>query len=274
MSNEANNPIQNQAPQATDQQPVVEQQQQQQQTKQPDPSSERFAQLARKEKSLRAQARQLQEQQKSIQEQLSKSQSEWQNRIKSDPLTVLAEAGLNHDDIANIILNSKPEDIELKRIKSELQSLKSNQQEQFTKIQESQKAAYEQAVKQVSREVQNLVNGNEAYETIRATKSYDAVVELIKQTYNEDGVLLSAEEASDMVEEYLTDEAMSLAKLKKIQSKLAPQEPQEPVQKTQSNQKPQITTKTLTNSVTTSSKPLSAKDRRERAIAAFKGQLK
>jgi hypothetical protein len=250
------------------------QQQEQAKVNQPDPSAERFAQLARKEKALRAQARQLQEQQRSMQEQMSKSQSEWQSRVKSDPISVLAEAGLSHDDIANIILNSKPEDLELKRIKSELQALKSNQQEQFTKIQESQTAAYEQAVKQVSREVQNLVNSDEAYETIRATKSYDAVVELIKQTYNEDGVLLNAKEASDMVEEYLTDEAMSLAKLKKIQSKLAPQEPEKPVQQTSSNQKPQITTKTLTNSVTTSSKPMSAKDRRERAIAAFKGNLK
>jgi hypothetical protein len=250
------------------------QQSEQPKVNQPDPSAERFAQLARKEKALRAQARQLQEQQKSIQEQMSKSQNEWRDRIKSDPLSILAEAGLTHDDIANMLLNSKPEDVELKRIKSELQAIKSSQQEQFTKIQESQKAAYEQAVKQVSREVQNLVNSNEAYETIRATKSYDAVVELIKQTYDEDGILLSAEEASDMVEEYLTDEAMSLAKLKKIQSKLVPQEPSNPEQQTQSNQKPQITTKTLTNTVTASSKPLSAKDRRERAIMAFKGQLK
>jgi len=237
-----------------------------------DPSSDRFAQLARKEKAIRAQARQLQEQQKAIQEQQIKQQSEWKTRLKSDPLAILAEAGLSYDDLTNAILNSKPEDVEMRRIKSELEYLKNNQQEQFSKIQESQKAAYEQAVKQVSREVKNLVDSNDSYETIKATKSYDAVVELIKQTYNEDGVLLSAGEASDMVEEYLTDEAMSLAKLKKIQSKLVPQEA--PAQQPQSSQKPQITTKTLTNTVTTSSKPLSAKDRRERAIAAFKGELK
>lgn len=251
-----------------------QEQQQEQKPQQPDPAAERFAQLARKEKALRAQARQLQEQQRSIQEQMTKSQSEWQGRIKNDPLSVLAEAGLTHDDIANLLLNSRPEDVELKRIKSELQAIKSSQQEQLNKFQESQQAAYEQAVKQVRREVDMLVNGNDAYETVRATKSQDAVVELIKTTYDEDGVLLSADEAATMVEEYLVNEATSLAKLKKIQSKLVPQEPQIPAEQTQQAQKPQITTRTLTNTITASSKPLSAKDRRERAIMAFKGQLK
>lgn len=267
MSDEVKAPIQ--AEQAPQQEKPIEQQ-----TPKVDPSADRFAQLARKEKALRAQARQLQEQQRSMQEQLTKSQSEWKERVKSDPLTLLAEAGLTHDDITNLLLNSKPEDVELKRIKSELQALKSSQEEQFTKIQESQKAAYEQAVKQVRREVDILVNSNDAYETIKATNSQDAVVELIKQTYDEDGVLLSAEEASSMVEEYLTDEAMSLAKLKKIQSKLVPQEPSTPALETQQAQKPQVTTRTLTNTISASSKPLSAKDRRERAIMAFKGQLK
>lgn len=266
MSDEVKAPIAPQAP--------VEQTQQEPKAPQQDQSAERFAQLARKEKALRAQARQLQEQQRSIQEQLTKSQSEWQGRVKSDPLTVLAEAGLTHDDIANLLLNSRPEDVELKRIKSELQAIKSSQQEQYNKIQESQKAAYEQAVKQVSREVNMVVNSDEAYETIRATKSQDAVVELIKSTYDEEGVLLSADEAAAMVEEYLVNEATSLAKLKKIQSKLAPQEPEIPAEQTQQTQKPQITTKTLTNTITASSKPLTAKDRRERAIMAFKGQLK
>lgn len=266
MSDEVKAPIQ------AEQAPQQEQQQEQQEPK-VDPSAERFAQLARKEKALRAQARQLQEQQRSMQEQLTKSQSEWKERVKSDPLTLLAEAGLTHDDIANLLLNSRPEDVELKRIKSELQAIKNSQQEQFTKIQESQQAAYEQAVKQVSREVNMLIDGNEAYETIKATKSQDAVVELIKSTYNEDGILLSAEEAADMVEAYLTEEATSLAKLKKIQSKLAPQEPIIPAQQPQQTKKPQITT-TLTNNANASSKPLSAKDRRERAIMAFKGQLK
>lgn len=274
MSNEVKAPV---APIAAEQtlettqqseQPVVEQNPKIQQ------SDERFAQLARKEKAIRAQARQLQEQQKSLQEHQSKMADEWKNRLKNDTLAVLAEAGLTHDDVAGVLLNSRPEEVEIKRIKSELKNLRDAQQSHFEKLQEQQKAAYEQAVKQVSREVKMLVDGDEAYETIRATGSYDAVVELIKQTYDEDGVLLSAEEAAALVEDYLTDEALSLAKLKKVQSKLAPPEAAQSGSEDKSSQKPQITTKTLTNTVTASSKPLTNKGRRERAIAAFKGQLK
>ena len=267
MSNEVKGTV---APIAPEQQePIVEQQPQQ-----PDQSAERFAQLARKEKALRAQARQLQEQQKAWQEQQAKSQSSWKDQVKNDPLSVLAEAGLTHDQIAEMLLNSRPDDMEMRRVKAELQALKNAQQEQFSKIQDAQKAAYEQAVKQVSREVNMLVDGNEAYETIKATKSQAAVVELIKQTYDEDGVLLSAEEAADMVEEYLTDEALTLAKLKKVQSKLAPPEAAQSGDEVQQNQKPLIQTKTLTNTVTTASKPMTKADRRARAIAAFKGELK
>jgi hypothetical protein len=270
MSNEVKGAV---APVATEQQeqtPVVEQQKAQQ----PDPAQERFAQLARKEKALRSQARQLQEQQRAIQEQQAKAQSSLTERLKSDPLSVLAEAGLTHDQIAEALLNSRPDDIELRRIKAELQSIKNSQQEQFTKIQDAQKAAYEQAVKQVSREVKMLVDGNEAYETIQSAKAHEAVVELIKQTYDEDGVLLSAEEAADMVEEYLLDEALTMAKLKKVQSKLAPPVAADSGTEVPQGQKPQIQTKTLTNTIVSSSKPLSNKDRRARAIAAFKGELK
>lgn len=269
MSNEVKAPTAPEAVEASTETQVTEQK-----APQVDQSQERFAQLARKEKALRAQARQLQEQQRAIQEQQAKAQSSWKDQLKTDPLAVLAEAGLTHDQIAEMLLNSRPDDIELKRIKAELKAIKDSQQDQFTKIQEQQKAAYEQAVKQVSREVNQLVSSNEAYETIRATNSQEAVVELIKQTYDEDGVLLSAEEAADMVEEYLTDEALSLAKLKKVQSKLAPSEAAPSDSEASQVQKPQITTKTLTNTVTASSKPLTNKDRRARAIAAFKGELK
>lgn len=271
MSNEVKGAV---APVATEEQPKEQTPVVEQQAKQPDPAQERFAQLARKEKALRAQARQLQEQQKQWQEQQAKSQNSWKDQLKSDPLSILAEAGLTHDQIAEMLLNSRPEDVELKRIKAELKAIKDSQQDQFTKIQEQQKAAYEQAVKQVSREVNMLVNSNEAFETIRATNSQEAVVELIKQTYDEDGVLLSAEEAAEMVEEYLTDEALTLAKLKKVQSKLAPAEAAQSVSEEQTSQKPLIQTKTLTNTVTTSSKPMTKADRRARAIAAFKGELK
>jgi hypothetical protein len=235
-----------------------------------------WAQLARKEKALRYQARQLQQQQKAFQEQQAKvvPQQDWKERIKSDAIGMLAEAGLSHEDLTQLVLNSKPEDIQLRQLKAEMQSIKDSQKNTLSQVEQSQKQAYNQAIKQLTREVKMLVDGNDAYETIGATGSQSAVVALIEQTYKEDGILLSAEEASSQVEDYLVEEALNLSKLKKIQSKLSPPVVEQP-QKTTPSQKTNVQTKTLTNAITQrTTTPSSAKALRERAIAAFNGQLK
>jgi hypothetical protein len=93
-------------------------------------------------------------------------------------------------------------------------------------------------------------------------------VELIERTFKQYGVLLSVEDAAKQVEDYLVEEAFKLTKLKKIQQRLAPA--QKPVEAKLEPQKQPQTLKTLTNAVSSSGRV----SVRERAIAAFKGQLK
>lgn len=239
------------------------------------PDAERFAQLARKEKALRIQARQMQEQKKAFEEQQAKiqPQQDWKPRLKTDLIGMLAEAGLTHEEAANALLNSRPEDVQLRSLKAEIQALKDAQTKTVSDVEASQKKAYDQAVKQLTREVTLLVDGNDAYETIKATKSQEAVVSLIEQTYKDDGILLSAEEASQQVEEYLLEEAVNLSKLKKVQKVLSPPVEEAPAQKTVPTRSEP--TKTLTHAITQSStSSLSVREKRARAIAAFNGQLK
>lgn len=237
--------------------------------------AERFNQLARKEKSLRAQARQLQEQKRQLDEMQYKAQSQqddWKPRLKTDLVGLLAEAGMTHEEAANALLNARPEDMQMRQLKAEIQSLRDAQNKTVSEAEASQKRAYDQAVKQLTREVNILVGSNEAFETIQATKSQDAVVALIERTYKEDGILLSANEAAQQVEDYLLEEALNVSKLKKVQSKLSPPVEQIPAQKTQ--QVRSEPTKTLTNAISQMSSSSLAKDKRMRAIAAFQGQLK
>ena len=247
-----------------------------------DPDKERFAHLARLEKQLRAQAREIQRQAKVL-EQSQKptaTPSDWKQELKIDPIGKLQQAGYTKDEIANMLLGQQADPVqeEIRGLKAQIEALKGSQDESVKKIQASQTDAYERAVKQVAREVNNLVLTDEAYATIRASKAQDSVVELIKSTYEEDGILLTAIEAAKQVEDYLLDEAVELAKLQKVQAKLVP-----PTTETKSEQKIPVTSRKASNTITTqprtltnnltSSSSSSISDRRQRAIMAFKGQL-
>ena len=73
------------------------------------------------------------------------------------------------------------------------------------------------------------------------------------------------------VEEYLVEEAAKLARLSKIQQKLAP--PQAPQKQAETSQQQGL--KTLTQNLTTGNAPkkLTDAERRARAMLAFQGKL-
>ena len=133
----------------------------------------------------------------------------------------------------------------------------------------------EAAVKQIEFDVNDLVTNDPSYEAIRIGGHQADVVQLITETYKQDGILLSVEEAAQQVEEYVTEQYLKLTSINKIKSKLTQSDATKATstpEKTDSGQQPGQTQslKTLTNSVG-SSRQLTA---RERAELAFKGQLK
>lgn len=270
MSQEAMKPIVPAAPETAQQEQKKESSAQQ--------SDPRMEQLAKRERAFRAQQRQFQQEQAEFKQQQEKLKStpdlSWKENLKKDPIAVLAEAGFTHEQIAQQLINRSPESLEMKQLRAEIADLRKEQKDTFEKVNSTQSKAYEQALKQVARDVKITVHGNEEFELInsKGTVGHDAVVEYIKSTYEEDGILLSADEAAKEVEEYLLEEATALAKLKKVQAKLTPPEVlKNPEQKTQTQQK----TQTLTNQATTStpSGKLDSKERKQRAILAFQGLL-
>jgi len=108
-----------------------------------------------------------------------------------------------------------------------------------------------------------------SYEAIRKTNSIKDVVDLIEETFKEDGTILSVEEACREVEDHLVEKLSSYSsQISKIQQRMKANA--RPSQQQQANTTQQRAPKpTLTNSVS-SSKKLSAK---ERAVLAFRGEL-
>lgn len=260
-----------------------------------EPISKQLAILARKEKALRAREAQMKQELRAkedalkakeaeiLQRNQSLDQSKYisKDRLKQDTLTALAELGITYEDITNQQINVGQENPQTKAIinelKEELRQLKASQDEAKQSQQTAQQKAYEDAVNQIRRDTKNLVAKNSGdYETIKATNSYEDVVELIKQTYDRDKVLLTVEEAAQEVENYLIEEALKLSRIDKIKKRLQPASTAkasvaQQIQSSEStNTKAQSQPmKTLTNSMGTSGK-LSA---RERALLAFEGKL-
>lgn len=259
--------------------------------------AERMSQFARREKMLRARQRDLDTRLKDIdaREQALKTQNSqydpsktWidKDSLVSDPIGTLGTYGLNQEQLTQMLLNSPDlTQQQIRQLQTQIKSLTEAQTKQSEQLKQGQEESYNQAIKQIKNEVKMMVDGNDEFETIKAMGAQDSVVELIKQTFDTEGYLMTNEEAAKEVENYLIEEAFKFTELKKIKARLSP--PPEvkadikPQAQPQNNSQYKVTTKapippsqvqtpTLSNEMKSASKPLSA---RERAILAFQGKL-
>ncbi len=259
----------------------------------PDPAlSRQFAQMARQEKALRAKAQQqeqawakrdaelkaretaLTQQSQAPSVDLTKYISK--DRLMQDPLSALAEAGTNYDEITQRVINRQPVDPMVQqtidKLEAKIAALEKNNEEGKKSAIDQQTAQYQAAVKQISMDAKALIKSDPvAYEAIIKTGTVKDVVKLIEDTYNKDGILLSVEEAANEVENYLVEENYNMAtKIEKIRKRIGQVAPAQAPAKTSPVAPQQSQMKTLTNAAS-ASRPLTA---RERAIAAFSGKLK
>ncbi len=258
--------------------------------KQEDPASRQFAQLARQERQFRAKVQQqdiahkarladIEAREKALEGKTQFNPDEYvpKSRLKQDALGVLEENGISYDSITERAMTRMPVDPVLQRtidqLNSKIQELEAKSEASTKGFQDSQASAYQSAIKQITNDAIQLVQNNpQDYEAISKTKTVKQVVKLIEDTYNKDGILMTVEEAAQEVENYLVEEnyrmASSIDKIKKRMQTAAQQNATD--EKTPANNQQRQGMKTLTNAAS-SSRQLSAK---ERAILAFKGQLK
>lgn len=235
------------------------------------PSSDRFAILARKEKAMRDRIKAIEEQERGFKtkEQELKSSYIPKERLTQDPLSVLSELGISYDKITEQALaQSNPMESHMKSMKEEIAQLKSIIEQGYKQQQDAQTTQYQNALKQIQFDVGQLVESDADFELIKEMKAHDQVVDLIEHVYKTEGRVLSTKEAAKTVEDYLFENTLKAAKYNKISKALAPkqeevvQQPSKPVTPTLSN-----------NNTVAPSKPLSDKDRIARAIAAFNNKL-
>lgn len=254
-----------------------------------DPLSSQYAVLARKEKAARQRAMKLDQEYKVREAALAAREAQLTEKATQDlsgyipkdkllrnPYGVLNELGVSYDKLTEDALRAQSPEFQAMQqmrdeMREELQQLREEQGNTKKSIQEQQTQAYQQALGQIRNEVKELVYTDPSYEAIKAARATNDVVELIERTFNEDGTLLTVEQAANAVEDYLLEEATKMAQINKVKERLARNsETKQPSTDPKQQATGEKNIKTLTNSVG-STRPLSA---RERALLAFKGELK
>jgi hypothetical protein len=239
---------------------------------------ERFAAIVRREKAMRIKAREQEselakykaqvaeiEQFKLREEEYKQQELQRQERIKADGIGYLLEQGYTTDQITQSLLNQPgPESQLMKSLEAKISKLEKEQQDNIKRQQQEADNNYQNALKTIQRNVDKLVESNPEFEAIQAYAAQKQVTNYIEKVWKAEGEMLDVEDAAKEIEEYLTEQAVGVSKLKKVQSKLAPPTPK-PIQQAAPK------SPTLTNRTAQTTRPLTAK---ERAILAFNRQLK
>jgi len=238
-----------QSSQQEGQEPETEQEPKQEE----DQFSSKFAALSRKEKEIRQREAELEARLKEIEDRNSKLEEEYgkyktlPERLKNQPLDVLAEEGVDFDTLIKMVLENdgKPTtEMQIQQLKDEMQNKYMKELENLrTELEEKEKAAEEQRYNEVIEDYKYELNefidqNSETYELIKLNDAADLVYQVVEEHYNENGRVLSNEEACEHVENYLLDEAKKHLNVNKIKSLLnpepAPQKPR-PEQRTVAN---------------------------------------
>lgn len=247
--------------------------------------SPQFAALAKREKAIRAEKLAFQAERDKLtrdyEARLAASKSEYEQSYRSklaqDPWGEMIAAGLSPEQATQIILNQPtPQDQNLRQLQEDVKALKKQNEDLLNQTKNSASQSQQRAEAMVSKEIDLLVDGNEAFETITAMDAKAAVLDLIRETLEKDNYMMTVEDAAQEVENYLVEQTLNYTKLKKIQAKLAPPaapaEPNPAAQKQgQKPQQPQTQTLSQNLRQQTSAKPLTSAERRQRAILIAQG---
>ena len=216
--------------------------------------AQRFAVLSKRERELQKKTKELKFAQENddYKAYLAAKQSR-------NPIQALQSLGMSFQDAAQFVLNDQkhPEPTVEDQI-NELKAQIAKQEEDRTSREQKAKEDYiQQTIDNHKAEIGKYIQSNsDKYELIAANDAQDTVYEVIEEYYNKFDKLIRIEEASQKVEDWLTERARSLFKLKKFQTQTSEQsvKPSEPVAQSRPPQ-PDIRPKigmTLTNNAVSS----------------------
>jgi Fe2+ transport system protein B len=152
--------------------------------------------------------------------------------------------GVDYNEYSNQLINKlngeTPEQQQIRELNAKLEKFEETQKSQANK-------QYEATISQYKKEIANTVSSNPEFDTIKSLGAEEHVLQLILDTFNEDGEVMTVEQAAKDIEEALLEEAERYAKLTKVQQKLVKSVPQQEEKRVLPAPKSGL--RTLTNSI-------------------------
>ncbi len=175
---------------------------------------------------------------------------------------MLREAGVTYEQLTKAILENEDGD-SAQMVEAKLKALEDSFDKKLT---DRDQQTVQQYLARETKAAEKLIAEGDEFEVVRELGAIDQVPALIKAVYEAEGIAMTAREALEELEavgiEKVEEDAARLARIKKVQEKLAASAPQA--------QPPRPGMRTLTNR-DTAQVPMS---RKQRALAAFRGELK
>lgn len=184
--------------------------------------SPKVSAIARKEQALRAKEKMLAEQEKSQAEKLANAEKYEQLKAKlaAKDYSAAEELGLTYEEYVKHELNKEaskdPAQERVKKVEEELAALKKAQEESVVKEYQANQALWKEEIVKVVAESQD-------FPTIKKAGKEDLVLQHINDSFEEDNIELTVEEAAKDIEDALKEKAKEWAALLDNENKV--QEP-------------------------------------------------
>lgn len=206
-----------------------------------DTFSPRFAALTRKDKEIRLREKKLAAREKELEAKFNAQpppapeKEPLEVRLKKDPFNTLKELGVPYETLTDMALNEgKPTpELQMRLMREELQREMKAELDAVKAELKAEKEAKEQEKQNVTlrnfkASIADTINANkDTFELVAAEgdAGLDAVVEVINSHYLETEEIISANEALQVVEDRLLEEAKKRIKLGKITRLMEPPQP-------------------------------------------------
>jgi hypothetical protein len=174
--------------------------------------SPKVSAIARKEQAIRAREKALVQKEKEQAEKLAKAEKyeQLKAKIANKDYSALDEEGVAYEEYVKHELNKEaskdPSQERIKKLEEETAALRKAQEESVVKEYQANQALWKQ-------EIVKVVSENPEFSTIKKAGKEDLVLQHINESFEEDDIELSVEEASKDIEEALKEKAKEWAAL-------------------------------------------------------------
>lgn len=206
--------------------------------------SPKISALARKEQAMRRREAELRDKERALEAKLADSEKyqTLKTKLAAKDYSAAEELGLSHEEYTQHLLKKQesedPATARYQKLEAELEALKKGREEDTVKEYQANQALWKQ-------EISKVVAASEEFSSIKELKAEDIVLQHINDSFEEDGIELSAEEAAKEIEAALLERAERFASLSKL--------------KKANTLPPPKTSKTITQTMTTT--PVKSKEK-------------